>query len=471
MYILLTMDSDLLAQPILHPPLRMAARKLSFRACGTARLAVCNAVHGRVVHGRVVHGRVVHGRAVRPQKPSLAVMLLATAINTSLATAMSFANAEDRAPVVSTTQPDIQAYRDHLANLETSQGAYGADLAESLLGLGIALQNNGQHAQAVTTLRRGTHLARVNHGLYSVEQIPLLRAEINSHLAQQHFVEADQRFEYLYRVQTKNADPDALLAVYLEHAEWQMQAYHLRLEGDHPGRLILLSDLYDAALVKTVDRWGANAEQLREPLLGQLRNQYLIRLNRWNPAAGNSQPTAGIDLLAHRFALLRSNQYARGVQLISALYRTTPEDTPEHARARAEALIMLGDWLLWHGKRNIAWQAYRDALAELAPNSAAQQEIAALLAQPTALPALSGVRVLPEPVTANTVADPGQILLEFDVDNRGRVRNLKRVDDNEQITTRANRLMRQLHKTIFRPRFQAGEPIDTNTLVQAYNLQ
>ena len=97
----------------------------------------------------------------------------------------------------------------------------------------------------------------------------------------------------------------------------------------------------------------------------------------------------------------------------------------------------------------------------------AQAVAAELFAAPVALPAVSGLNEhgpLPS-------ADGGDILLAFAVTADGKVTGLSRVDDNDEANGYANRLMRQLRKTPFRPRFdlETGEPVDTENLTVAYD--
>jgi hypothetical protein len=63
------------------------------------------------------------------------------------------------------------------------------------------------------------------------------------------------------------------------------------------------------------------------------------------------------------------------------------------------------------------------------------------------------------------------ILLEFGVDERGRVVNLERLDEIEGSDARAHRLMRKLRKTKFRPRFEAGQPVETEKIVRAFSIE
>jgi hypothetical protein len=67
-------------------------------------------------------------------------------------------------------------------------------------------------------------------------------------------------------------------------------------------------------------------------------------------------------------------------------------------------------------------------------------------------------------------AEGGNIVLEFGVTREGRVVDLERIDDNEVSDGKANRLMRTLRKTRFRPRFETGEPVGTDKIVRAYSI-
>ena len=106
-------------------------------------------------------------------------------------------------------------------------------------------------------------------------------------------------------------------------------------------------------------------------------------------------------------------------------------------------------------------------MVELAERDDAQIQVDRLLGTPVPLPDIDGVRPLPPAVDT----EQGNILLEFGVTDRGRVVNLERLDESTGSTGKANRLMRTLRKTRFRPRFEAGEPIETEKLVRAYVIE
>ena len=97
----------------------------------------------------------------------------------------------------------------------------------------------------------------------------------------------------------------------------------------------------------------------------------------------------------------------------------------------------------------------------------AEQEIDAIFGQPVALPNYDGARHLPQIVPA----EQANLLVEFDVNKQGKVLNLERVDESDLDKGKANRILRSLRKTRFRPRLAMGEPQDTEKVTRAYEIQ
>lgn len=379
---------------------------------------------------------------------------------------------------------DVAFYRGAIAEIESSQGAYAEGLQEQLLSLGLSLQQQGRHEEAVSVLKRGVHLARINNGLYSIDQIPLLQTEIASHMARGQFLEADERQMYLYRVQQRTLDRGEVRAqALMQQARWQRRAFEMGVGEQGFARLLTMWDLYRLALNDVVAQQGETSMELLAPLDGMLQSQYLIAGYQGETSGGNG--FGGDDLAARqsqgRFNAYRSQSYKKGQAVIQAMYDIEQENNGGDKVAAAESLVMLGDWMLWHGERESAFEVYRDALMELAEVDDAQQHEERLFGTPVALPSLAGVRPLPEPIAPET----GNLLLEFGVNNRGRVVDLERietatesadgelaadeVEQAEQNTAATNRLMRKLRKTRFRPRFEDGEPVVTEKMIWAYD--
>jgi hypothetical protein len=371
-------------------------------------------------------------------------------------------------PVVSQHSLE-QPFRDAIAGMERGQGAYAEGLSEQLLSLGLTLQRQGRHGEALDVFKRGVHLARINHGLYSAQQLPLLHAEIASHLATGQLSLADERQQYMYRVQLRSLDRGSMAGALMQQASWQFSAYRWGVGGPGFLRLMNMWDLYRLALNDVVSREGETSRDLLPPLYGMLQAQYLIsEYNGEDQASGfDSGEGYGGSVEYNRFNAYRNQSYDRGRAVIQAIYDIGRQPGNGEPLAAAEALVMLGDWYLWHDQRDDGLQAYADALAELAKLDDAKTEVERIFGQPVALPDMDGLRPLPQ----NVEPDAADILLQFGINERGRVIDLDRIDKNEVDEGFANRLMRTLRKTRFRPRFENGEPVTTNHIVWAYDSE
>lgn len=401
----------------------------------------------------------------------LRALLLAPVAGSLPVAAMTLTAENDAAAPVSASRElgsdssGRDSYRQVIRDLESGQGAYAGALPEQLLSLGIHLQQAGEHAEAVTVFKRGVHLTRINNGLYSQEQIALLQREIASHIALGQYDIADERQRYMYRVQMRSMDSGLTRAqAFIDQAQWQYNAYQLNLEGPGYPRLMSMWDLYRMALNDIIAREGDTSPTLLEPLSGMLLSQYLIAQHPLDSGGYGAPEGIQAQQQANRFNAYRAQTDKKGRAVIQAMYDVQVANHGEHSRESAETLVMLGDWHLWQGQRDAALATYQRAVTELVAAGTAQQDIDALFAEPVALPAIPGARALPPAVT------PADNTLEvaFTVSESGRVSDMERVDENELSSGLANRVMRTLRKTQFRPQLAMGEPVVTENVTRAY---
>lgn len=358
-----------------------------------------------------------------------------------------------------------QAFEQAIGELEAQQGAYGPALAEPVTGLALALQSQGRHEEAVALFKRSIHLTRINEGLHSPAQLPPLQGEIASLKALRHFDQVDERESYLFQLQQRSLDGDpALTAAYLRQAQWQFEAYQLGLEGAGYPRLMTIWELYRRALNDIIDREGEQSPALLPPLEGMLRTQYLIADYGLEtaPLYADDDFRARQQLL--QFSVYQAQSYDKGNAVLETMRKLAQAGVDGADRVRA--LVLQGDWHMWHNRQEAAREAYAAALAELGTGDAAQAQAQRWFGEPVPLPDLDGLRPLPPAV------DPadGDVTLEFAVSERGRAADITRLDDHAEQDGAANRLMRTLRQTRFRPRFVDGQPGETDKLVKAYQL-
>jgi len=213
-------------------------------------------------------------------------------------------------------------------------------------------------------------------------------------------------------------------------------------------------------------REGEQSPKLLPPLNGMLQAQYLISGYEWRESDQVFSEEQRLNEPLLRFKAYSAESYEQGSAILETMAGIEQQHGAQDSTARTRNLVMLGDWHLWNGRTKAAWQSYREAETELARAGDAQVQ-QQLFVEPVALPDIADLSPLP-PTVAVEQAD---VLLAFGVSEEGRVRNVERMDENEADDGQASRLMRQLRRTTFRPRFEAGQPVETEKLVKAFNIQ
>lgn len=365
-----------------------------------------------------------------------------------------------------TESVDIKAYQKALNRIETDEGAYAAALPEQLYSLGLALQQMGQHEEAIEVFKRGIHVTRVNHGLYSLEQIPLILGEISSIYVVGDLDEVDERRAYLLKVQQHSLPSGALLTqALMEQASWQQKAYKLGVGGAEASFAHLQSmwSLYNEAIKDIVVHESANSPSLMEPLSGLLITQYLMA-TQTEPERAN---VARVSAQRNQFSNDSGQSYKMGKSIIRSIYEVERERYGENSLPVVKAMVMLGDWLLWNGRRDSAHGAYLDALRRIIKLDDAAIQVERIFGGPVALPDIDGIRSLPQSVAPGL----GNVVLQFGVSKYGQVSKVTRLDEVENDGEVVRRLMRRIRKTKFRPRYEGVERVATEKVLRAYDIK
>ncbi len=99
-----------------------------------------------------------------------------------------------------------------------------------------------------------------------------------------------------------------------------------------------------------------------------------------------------------RFKAYCAESYEQGNAILKAMAGIEQEHTAHDSTALARNLVMLGDWRLWNGRTEAAWQAYQEAETELAQGDDAQAQVRRLFGEPVALPDIADLSLLPPTV-------------------------------------------------------------------------
>ena len=367
---------------------------------------------------------------------------------------------------------ELDGYRNSIKILEETGGAYAIGLAEELLGFGLALQRSGRHAQAVEVFQRGTHVTRINQGLYSEQQIPFLKGSINSLAALQDIRAADDQQDYLIRVQERalQAGPERISA-WLSYAYWQRSQFLIDPVDTQFPRLIRMLDAYQSALneLKTFE----NERQLvSDALWGLIQTYFLVTSFDDEKDASPFERRTNFDENAPQENFYEFYRDAdRGVpQAIELLVHLLSEMHGPTSFEAFHASIQLADWHLWRGERRTASELYRQidqVIGELEDETRVQDLRDQLFNRITLLPDISGIRLLPPAVPA----EEGNVSLSFNITDRGTVRNVKRVSVAEGFDGLAGKFIRYLRHAVFRPQVLEGATVTREGVEQSYVLQ
>src|SRR3990172_3466917 len=136
------------------------------------------------------------------------------------------------------SDPSILQYLNIIAEQEKLHGAYDPQLSEQLLGLGLLYQNLEQYEEADKALSRALHIRKVNDGLQSMTQVPVLEALLKANTAARNWDELDENYHLLLWVHQRNLDPGdpEMLTIYNRVGSWLNSAYANRLLDKDPER-------------------------------------------------------------------------------------------------------------------------------------------------------------------------------------------------------------------------------------------
>jgi hypothetical protein len=355
-----------------------------------------------------------------------------------------------------------------IVDLEAAAGPYAPGLEEPLAELGRSLAAEGRWQEAVAAYRRGLHVLRVNDGLYSPAQGALVAALLGVYRAAGDLEQLDGQYDYYFRLHGAGRQPltPARLYAALGYLRWQREALRRELPGNEEDRLLELYRLNEDLLERVRADPAADYAALEALTMSQLRNLYLLE-DRVAPeaetyVASARQPFpppafAETDPQLDRLLALQRTALAEGRELLQALLPRAPG-----AAERAGLLRELGDWYQWHGIGGRAVEHYRDAIAAL-EDAARQELVAAWWGEPVELPDNGAFWQAPEDEPAALA------LARYEVSAAGRARrpDVKVLQGTDGKAIVLGRTLRELR---FRPRFAAGEPVDSPLLERRYRI-
>jgi len=400
-------------------------------------------------------------------------------------------------------QQNITSYEASIQNLELSEGIFSEQLPQQLLALGSALQDSGDPDAALEFYDRAAHITRVNQGLFSTQQIPILERIIDNYLSRGDMESADEQQRYMFYLQQKSFGSDStdLLPALNNFAEWNMFAFSAPPANSYYAnplkdgsnlnptvirsldeanfrveRLIHAQNIYWSIIQILLDNFGMQDPRLLdfEKRLA-LTNYYFattvateldtMSLTVAEPSHTTSTPqfpAPSISNMGYRHgreALERRRNYMLEMPAVPVI-------------EQAKAGLDLADWMLLFNRQRVkSLEMYQTLHDELNPNNN-NQEITDIFSP--ALPILLPSFIYPFNSRATLGIPPEQALVyqgyidvEFKLNRFGKTSDINvlsaSTDPNDNLQ---QMLVRILQRSIYRPRFASGK-ILTEDLVQA----
>ena len=429
-----------------------------------------------VLAGSLVHAQeaVESEESVRSRSPLLYVeapVLVEDGVDPVMPLRARLASPEldpESDPAFGQRSDSIRRYNSAVTDIELDGGAWDGGLVEELASLGRLQQQQGNHIGAIQTLDRAIHVNRINSGLYTLEQIPVVEQLIQSHMALGDWEEADIYNNYLYHVQQKAygfGDP-RLIPVLERLATWNIQAFKIG-HGSLLGIKLQQSQIMFNAAARMVDVHFGKAD---ERFINYQRNiassAYL--------AAKNPDLMSQIDKSEYR---TRQQVFAKQMneqrQVQPSGFRTGERALLEVVMfyqeqgygtyVLAEAITHLADWYLIFGRRQSALKSYKLAWDMLQGLEDSEELTQQLFGSVTPLPAFGSSIEVPD--AFYRTEDGSQALrfdyadLTFDVTENGLARNVESIsEETEDNQAQLGKLRNSTRSMRFRPLVIDGEP-------------
>lgn len=376
----------------------------------------------------------------------------------------------------------LNRYLDEIKKIEIESGAYSNQLSEQLSGLGKVYQDIGQHDEAIEAFKRSAHISRINDGLYSLNQVPIVENMAESFVRRGQWKDASESKQYLLWLYHKNyEDGDQRLLPAINSLSHWFLSYHAMHYNSSTINLVSLADgMFKNSLRIIRDNYGDTDIRSADAYKGLIQTNWYFR----------TMPTIpGLEYINSEFETIPSNDLSmdpqrkqldlvyvhrrsrrEGMSAINGLielYADNPEAPPG---AEAQAIVELGDWNLLFGDRHNAIDAYKEAQQKLSSNEheEVRSQVNKLFGRPVALPnlpLLESIAGLESPEQPSS----GYVVAQFDVSKQGDVRNISILESMpENDISQRRKAKMSLSRVKFRPRFVNGEPVYTEHMIHRY---
>lgn len=320
-------------------------------------------------------------------------------------------------------------------------------LINPLKGLGAAQLANGRPDQAAETYTQAVHISHVNAGPHNLEQIEILEAiaETNLRMGELSAAKDNQDMIYALNLRHFSGNEMELVEPLMRRASWQRRTGHILDERATYRRIIRIVEA----------RNGKDDLSLIEPLKRLGESYFYVDTSESNS--------------------FQSSSVTSGELYFKRAVRIAEDNADATWKTLADAKLALGDHYNFRAEQGRARRVYAEVWDLLSEDEARlemrQNELEQLIAlNESAIPRYVGSATRRDRAASNSEIREGRFVVSYDVSSRGRVGNLRIVEQEPAAFDGMRRtVVRELRTRVFRPRHVNGKPVDTPNQVYRHS--
>ncbi|NKB97987.1 MAG: hypothetical protein GKR90_05755 [Pseudomonadales bacterium] len=347
--------------------------------------------------------------------------------------------------------------------IETLHHRYHEDLVEPLTLLGDAQVAQSMHDEAIESYARGRHIARVSHGLFSEQQLPVVYREADVFKAVGDLDAAAEREEYAYEVARRlfaGPDPNVIPALS------RLATFYIDTYNPISARTLLIRAM------SVHERNGTDTSPEAIPLLRSIAQTHkLVRFPPYYVTTSNDNrlegPTPSLTTAELDGQYVVINSFPEGEKALQKVVEIQRQNFPARPTLELDAILELADWHLLFGRFQAAHTLYNHVFLRMAEHNQKPEEF---FATPTMLyfPRPENPRAPAFRDRGDEIAE-GLVSLSFTVTPNGQIRALKTLN-SEPEKLMDFRVRRSMRVAKFRPRYVEGEPVNANEQTFTYRF-
>lgn len=363
-------------------------------------------------------------------------------------------------------------YLKSITDLENRYGVYDSRLVDQLIGLGLTEKSQGEQGKAISAFKRALHIKRVNSGLFSMEQVPILTYLIDSYAAMEDWRSANDKQSLIYSIQQQNYGEGSprLLAPLNKMVKWHLLAFN---KGSGMLHLLRAMDLNRKAIAIIEKNYGVHDPRLNETLYRQaLASYHLSEYHQLSQQTSFYQPTSFSQSPSKTMSMADAtptyfNPYRDGKKALLRRVNLFKSNPQLPIRDQVEALVNLGDWYFLFDKKESALGVYREAIKLLDHESedVEESQMTGIFSRPQALH--FEIHDDNGPPGADKKKPLGYVRVKFTVTPGGRARDIE-IIESDPPEVKDSQVYRSVKNSRYRPRIVDGKPVLTEGVMEKH---